>query len=65
MPKYSVYGIVTASKYLGEFEAESEDEAKEMASESDNNHICLCHQCSSELEVDDFSFHEFEVEETQ
>lgn len=60
--KFRVYGIATGSKYLGEFEADSEEQAKEMAANSDENHICLCHQCARELEVDDFSFQQFQVE---
>lgn len=65
MPKFAVYGIAHGSKFLGEFEADTEEEAKEMAANSAENHICLCHQCSSEIEIDDFSFQEFQAEEQE
>lgn len=48
MPKYSVYGKVVATKYIGEFEADSEDEAIKMA--EDEAYVSVCHQCSSEVE---------------
>ena len=47
---YSVSATVTGSKYIGEFEASSEEEARKMAEESDEMYISLCHQCSSECE---------------
>lgn len=50
MPKYNVYGTVTGGKYLGEFEADTPDAAKDMAMASDANSVCLCHQCNSECE---------------
>lgn len=62
MPKYAVYGIATGSKFLGEFEADTPDQAQEMAERSDANSICLCHQCANEIEMDDFSFGQFQVE---
>lgn len=55
MSKYRVYGIYTGSKFLGEFDAESKDAAIEMALNSDANHVCLCHQCSDDLELNDYS----------
>lgn len=65
MPKFAVYGIATGSKYLGTFEAETREEAEDMAANSEANSICLCHQCASEIELDDFSFQEFTAEETE
>ncbi len=50
MPRYRVCGVVTGSKYLGEFEADSEAEAIEIALNSEESHVSLCHQCSSECE---------------
>lgn len=47
---YSVVGLVTGSKFLGIFEASSEDEAIEMALNSDAAYVSLCHQCSSQCE---------------
>jgi hypothetical protein len=49
--KFDVYGVVTGGKYLGVFEAETPEEAAELAMESDEGgHISLCHQCASECE---------------
>lgn len=50
MPKFSVYGSVVGSKYLGDFEADTKEEAIEKASLSDAGTIFLCHQCSDECE---------------
>jgi hypothetical protein len=63
MKKYRVYATFTASKYLGEFEAETKEQAEEMASESDANYASLCHQCSNEVELNDSAASEFYVEE--
>lgn len=52
--KFAVYGVATASKFLGYFEAENEQQAKEMASESDEYYISLCHHCSRGLDIGDF-----------
>jgi hypothetical protein len=49
MPKFNVYGTVQASKYLGEFEAATPEEAEELALEA-NGHCSVCHQCTSEIE---------------
>ena len=46
--KYHVYGTVVGSKYLGEFEAASEEEAIEKA--SNEAYVSFCHQCSQECE---------------
>lgn len=48
--KYHVTGVVTGSKYLGLFEANSEEEAIELAMESEAAHVSLCNQCSDECE---------------
>jgi len=47
---YSVSASVRGSKYIGEFEASSKEEAMEIALKSDEMYISLCHQCSSECE---------------
>lgn len=62
MRKYAVYGVMTGSKFLGEFEANSPEEAKEMAANSEQNNVCLCHQCADEIELNEFSFQDFQVE---
>jgi hypothetical protein len=48
--KYRVYGIVKGGKYLGEFEANSQEEAVEMGLNSDEAQVYLCHQCSGDCE---------------
>ena len=48
MAKYSVYGKVVATKFIGEFEADSEEKAIKMAEEE--AYVSICHQCSSEVE---------------
>ena len=49
MQKYRVVGKVYASKYLGEFEANSPEEAVDLALNSDAASVCLCHQCSDQM----------------
>jgi hypothetical protein len=53
---------VTATKYLGEFEANSKEEAEQMALESNKNHVSLCHHCSNDLDLNDCSCQEVEAE---
>lgn len=62
MPKYRVYGIFTATKFLGEFDADSEEAAEDMAADCDKNHASLCHQCTSDIELDDIMASRFFVE---
>ncbi|MCK5307095.1 MAG: hypothetical protein KAJ73_00655 [Zetaproteobacteria bacterium] len=50
---YRVYGIITASVLLGEYDVGSKEEA-EKAADADENadwNPSLCHQCSSEVEL--------------
>lgn len=54
MKTYSVTLLFTGSKYFGEVRANSEDEAKQIALCSEKNHASLCHQCSDEVELDDY-----------
>jgi hypothetical protein len=61
--KYNVYGIFHGSKFLGTFEADTPQEAEEMAGESEANHVSLCYYCANELELGDWSAFEFTVEE--
>lgn len=56
MPLYRVSGTVTASKYLGEFEADSPEDAVEKALESEEAHVSVCHQCAHD--VSDPEIHE-------
>jgi hypothetical protein len=48
MPRWNVYGAVTGSKYLGQFEADTEEEAIAKAEDSDQTYVSLCHQCSDQ-----------------
>lgn len=50
MPKYYVVGTVIGSKYLGEFEADTPEEAVEKALASDKASVNLCHRCAGECE---------------
>jgi hypothetical protein len=50
MVRFRIYGTVSGGKYLGEYEAETEQEAKDMALESDKAYISLCHVCDHECE---------------
>jgi len=63
MKKFRVYGIITGTKYLGEFEAETADEAEDKASSSEANAVSLCHQCSGEFDLDEHCAGSFIVEE--
>ena len=48
--KWRVVGSVSASKYLGVFEADTKEEAEEMALNSDAAFMAICNHCSSECE---------------
>lgn len=63
MKKYSVTAIAYGTVYLGEFEANSIEEAREMALEKSGDTICLCHQCSKEISDVTISDEEIYVEE--
>ena len=62
--KYNVYGIVSASVHIGTYEAESKEQAEDMANNDKeaNWYPSLCHQCSGELEIGDI--YELQVEGT-
>jgi hypothetical protein len=46
--KWQVTATVTGCKSLGEFEAETEEEAIALAEISEGVYISLCHQCADE-----------------
>lgn len=50
MPKFRVYGTVIASKYIGEFEAATKEEAEQMAWESEEACVSVCHQCARDVD---------------
>lgn len=49
MKKYRVYGVVTGTKFLGEYEAEDEREAENMALR-ENGHVSVCNHCADEID---------------
>ncbi len=52
MPKYRVFGTIIATVELGEFEADSLEEAIRMGWDaSDNGLPTLCNKCSDEIEL--------------
>ncbi len=53
MPKFALYAMFTASKSLGEFEAETEEKAIAMAEESGETYLSICHQCAKEIDLGD------------
>ncbi|WFU52216.1 hypothetical protein QA639_21145 [Bradyrhizobium pachyrhizi] len=63
MKQFSVVGVVTGSKYIGTFWANSKEEALKMAEASDNNFVSLCHQCGDHCE--DPEIHELIAEEVK
>jgi hypothetical protein len=50
MPKFNVYGVVTGTKFLGVYEADTKEAAIEAAINGDNAFVSLCHQCNDECE---------------
>lgn len=53
---WNCYGVVKGSKHLGKVEAETKEEAEDLAMKLDAAQVSLCHQCADECEdpqVDD------------
>jgi hypothetical protein len=48
--KWHLHAVVAGGKYLGEVEADTEQEAIDKGWELDSAGVDLCHQCSSECE---------------
>ena len=61
MPKFSVYALYTASRHIGEFVAETADEAEVLADKEGDFSVSICHQCSREIDIGDC--YKTEVEE--
>jgi len=61
MTVYIVHGLVVGTKYLGEVEAESRDEAEELAWKKFRPSVSLCHACSHQVE--DPEINELVIEE--
>ena len=55
MAKYAVWGIMTASIKIGEYEAENEQEARDMADNDKDAdwYPTLCHQCAKGIDLSD------------
>lgn len=54
MAKWRVYAIMTADKYIGDVEAESEEEAIDKGFELDDCQTpYLCHHCNHEINLSD------------
>jgi len=52
MPKFAVYGKVVGTKFLGYFvaeTAETAEEAADLAMESDESFVSICHQCADQI----------------
>lgn len=63
MKKYHCHASVVGSKYLGEVEAENEEEAKVLALNLPGAYVSLCHQCEEQCE--DIEVDTVEVEEVK
>ena len=57
MPKYNVYGIMTASILIGTYEAENKEAAIDMANDDKmgNWNPSLCHHCAGEIDLSDIN----------
>jgi hypothetical protein len=53
--EFSVSGVFSGSKYLGNFKAKTRAEAIDKGLASEENSLSLCHQCNDEIELDDIS----------
>ncbi len=63
MKKYRVYGRLSGSVDLGEYEAESGEQAIEMANDNPdvNWYPSLCHHCDGEVDLGDI--HDVDADE--
>lgn len=59
--RFSIYGIVTGSKYLGEVEAETADDAVLDAWETLDTSVSVCHHCAKD--ISDPEIHEIQAYE--
>lgn len=63
MPKYEVWGRVVGSKYIGSYEASTEEEAIANALEDGDAYVSVCHSCVGEVNeavVDELSAEKIE-----
>ena len=47
--QYALYAKVSGTKYLGEVEADSMEDAINKGYELDSCYVSVCHQCSGEI----------------
>ena len=59
--KYSLYAKVVGTKYLGEVEADSPEEAIEKGYDLETFHVSVCHKCSAD--ISDPSIEDIEAQE--
>lgn len=63
MPKFEVRGIVSASKYVGTFTADTAQQALEMAIEEGDLDCRLCHQCARKMDDPEVDIESLEADE--
>lgn len=63
MPLYDVYGVYSTAKFIGQYDAPSEEEAMEMAQEDADDSISLCFQCGEDLDESELQLDRLEAEE--
>jgi len=63
MPKFRIYGLYYASKFIGTFEADDEGAAVEKAYKEGDWWAGLCYHCSGEIDIGDCC--DVEIEEVK
>ena len=63
MPLYDVYGVYSTAKFIGQYDAPSEEEAMEMAQEDADDAISLCFLCGEDLNDSALQLDHLEAEE--
>lgn len=64
MKKFRAYAIISASKFIGEIEAENKEQAEDLAWDHENCYNpTLCHHCSYEMDLGDID--EILIEEVE
>ena len=63
MPKFRVYGIMTASSLVGEYEVETKEKVIEKVEKDKESdwYRSLCHQCAGDIELGEI--YELQAEE--
>lgn len=61
--KYQVFGVLSASIFIGEYEADSKEDAIDKANEDKkaNWHPRICHHCSRNISIGDINDVEAEL----